>query len=167
NSLEIGKKYPLSILSPDLRNKIIRPNLLLDIQKLLKDDFNVYTILSLRKIAKYKTRNGRIYVSSSFHLSCVRKEDIKRFHSAIGFYSTSKKLLLDKIIKEEVLPKDMAYQLINLAIKFKREKGSFRISDIQKYLNFRTRAIRTRLTFLVKLRILENNAGEYTLRLDV
>ena len=65
------------------------------------------------------------------------------------------------------MPEDMTYRLLNIAIKLKKEKGDFRISDIQEHLNFSNKIIRKRLSTLVARKIFENNNGKYKLRLDL
>ena len=146
--------------------KISIPNILIDIRKILQNDFNIITTLSFKKLKKYKRKNKE-YVSATWELSIYKKEHINKFYKKIGFFSSSKQKILSEIIKEKPTPNNIKQELLNLAIKFQKEKGFFKVKDIQKELNLERGRIRKRLNTLTKDNILKNDKGNYSLKLNI
>ncbi len=167
SQLVLKEKYSVNKILSNLRSKIVKPNLLLDIQNLLKEDFGINTRLNLKRIARYKWGENKDYVSAVWELSCARKEGVKKFERDISFFSSNKRAILKEIIKEKLVPDDIFFRLLNIAIKLQREKHYFRVKDMQKYLDLERGRIRKRLTTLTRQKILYNEGGKYQLRLHI
>ncbi|HDK42606.1 MAG TPA: hypothetical protein ENG87_04450 [Candidatus Pacearchaeota archaeon] len=70
-------------------------------------------------------------------------------------------------MRESLVPEDIFYKLLNIAIKLKKEKGCFKVKDVQNYITLDRGKIRKRLATLTKQKILYNKGGEYSLRLNI
>ncbi|MBU0958582.1 MAG: hypothetical protein KKB31_01425 [Nanoarchaeota archaeon] len=167
NRLTLGKSYSVNKIPLILKSKIIKPNLLIDIQDLLISNFGIHTNLNLKRIIRRNWKNKGDYVSAIWELQCMRKKDVQKFKEKINFFSSNKKNILEDITNEQSIPKDILLKLLNLSIKLKKEKGFFRVKDMQDYLDLERGKIRKRLNTLVKHKILYNNGGTYFLKLDI
>lgn len=166
-NLEFRTPLTIGKIPKDLKHKIIQPNLLLEIKKILEDDFKIIFNLKLKKLVKFLSNYKREYVSATWELECIRKEDIKNFYEKIGFFSSNKQTILKEMVKEKPLLGDLTEYFINKAIYFHKKKGYFQIKDIRGDLNLESFKIRKRLATLVNKRILFNHKGEYSLRIKI
>lgn len=165
--MEIGKEISIGKIRPEIRAQIVKPNLLVDILILLKQDFDIQGALRLKRITKRKSYYGNIYVSATWEFEIIQKKEFKKFYDKIGFYSKVKQENLKDMVMERPLPNNMECRLLNTAIKLKKTQGSFRVKDIQKEIHINRGKIRKRLSTLVGKGILSNKEGEYGLNLEV
>lgn len=167
-NLSLNQKYNVSSLSNKIKVKIIKPNILIDIQEILKKDFGIESHLTFKGITKYKRINSdRFYVSAKWELEFRKKLDVKLFEQRINFYAPRKKALLKEMLREKKVPNFILVKLLNMVIKYHKLKGKFKVKDIQKEINLNRGNIRKRLSTLVNKGVLSNAKGTYTLNLEI
>ncbi|MBI2671851.1 hypothetical protein HYX16_02865 [Candidatus Woesearchaeota archaeon] len=168
NKLTFKKNYTPGKISLHLREKIIAPNLLIDIKNILEKEFNLRFILQLKRIAKFKHKLKGVYISASWDLQCYSLSDIKRFQKCINFYSKNKRNKLFELINlNRTSPKNIYCLILNEAIKNVKEKGYFQTKDIVKSVNLQMHLVRDKLNIFVKKGIFNNEKGKYTHNLDL
>jgi len=167
NKMILKKSIYLTKIPTIIKKQIIKPNLLVDIQKILRYDFQIDTNLRFKKMTKYKTRKGKEYISATWELNSAKQESIKKFYNKIGFFSSKKQKILKEILQPTTIPNKINFRLLNLAIKLHKELGKFRVKDIQKEIKIRRGPIRKRLDTLVKHKILSNDKGKYKVNLEI
>lgn len=168
NKLKLRKPYSTNKIGFGIINEIPRPNLLLDIQKILLKDFNISTNLLFKKITKYpKFGSKEDYISAAWELGTSKREDVQRFYDKIKFYSKRKAKTLRFMLKKRQLPHDIMLKLLNSAIRCHKLNGSFKVKDIQKEINLNRGNIRKRLNTLVNKGLLDNFKGSYHLKLEI
>jgi len=165
--MEFRNNIYLKNIPLEIKAKIIKPNLLIDIKNILEKEFKIYSNLKLKKITKYKTSKGRVYISAGWELNCIRYADVKRFCENIGFFSDQKQKILEEALKKKVAPEDIRLKILNLAIKFHKKQGYFQVKDIKKEIYLNIGQIKKRLSTLVKHKILTNNRGKYIINLEI
>jgi len=166
NLLLLGKKVSVGKIPLELRLKIIKPNLLLDIKEILEKDFGMKPLLRLKGIAKY-LKGEIFYISANWQLELSKKNDIKKFNDEISFFSSNKRKILETILLNPIAPKDFVYKTINFAIDYKMKGLKFKVKDLQKEININRGKIRKRLQVMVKDKILTNESGKYSFNFEV
>jgi len=166
NLLLLGKKVSVGKIPLELRLKIIKPNLLLDIKEILEKDFGMKPLLRLKGIAKY-LKGEIFYISANWQLELSKKNDIKKFNDEISFFSSNKRKILETILLNPIAPKDFVYKTINFAIDYKMRGLKFKVKDLQKEININRGKIRKRLQVMVKDKILTNESGKYSFNFEV
>lgn len=167
--MALNQNVTIGKIPAKIKTKIVKPRILVDIRKILINDFNIYTAINLKRITKrYNNHFRKEYISATWELSCIRRKDVYSFYKKIGFYSTKKQKLLKEIAENNSkIQNEIKLDMLNAIIKVHKNKGVFRVKDLQNSLNLDRGRIRKRLTTFVRWGILLNTKGVYTLRLDI
>ncbi len=147
----------------DVKKKINYPKLLVNIHKILKDEFNIYSYLRLKRLLVRKN-----HITAAFELEIQRKEDIKQFQSKIGFYSQIKNQRLDFMInRDREFPQNNLQLIINEAIVLSKDKGYFLAFELAKALGYPQSPIRKRLNTLVKKSVFHKEKEKYYINIKI
>lgn len=139
----------LNQIPADIKNKIFPPNLLIDIRKILLEDFFIHSNLRLKRIL-----NRINHVTAAFELEIQQQNSVKLFEKRINFFHPSKRQKLHFMIhRNRDYPKDIMLLILNATIKISNDKGYFFAHDIAKELNFPQPPIRKRINTLKNMGI--------------
>ncbi|MEK6952642.1 MAG: hypothetical protein AABX29_06520 [Nanoarchaeota archaeon] len=167
NKMELKKFYTPKKIPEGIKKKIPIPNLLKDIQKLLKEDFGIQFNFKFTRIAKYK-RPRYSYISAAWDLQCHDKKEIKKFEEKINFGLKRKRDVLNYVLnRNRVASDDILLLMLNNAIIEVKKKGFFKSKDIAEIIDLPSSLVRKRLNVLVRKGLFSNKNGTYTSNLHI
>jgi hypothetical protein len=151
----------LNDIPKEIKLKLTKPRLLVDIKEILKEDFDIYSNIRFKRLLVRKK-----HITGAFELEICRKSEVPKFAKRINFSSPNKKSRLKFMLnRSNDYPKNITLLIINEAIQLSKRDGFFLAYEIANKLCFPHPPIRKRLSTMVKKGIFENRNGKYFLNI--